>query len=256
MFLNETDTFLFPGAGAPDRGRHSPMSRPPPPSAAEPRPSDSTSEVARPVGVVLVDAQHLVRDGLAVLLGLEFDLEVLATAATVDAAAARIAESSPDVVVLDPDLGDEDGLGLVEQLTGTERPPRLMVLTAVDSPDALQHALARGATSYVLKQGRYGEIVAAIRQTAAGEAVISPQSLRRLVTQPSPSESGGPTQLTAREQQVLEQISAGATNTRIAQQAGISVRTAQKHVENLCHKLGVHGRAALVAEAFRRGLLR
>lgn len=108
----------------------------------------------------------------------------------------------------------------------------------------------------MLKQGRYGEIVAAIRQTVAGETVISPQFLRRLVTQPSPSESEPPVQLTAREQQVLDQISAGATNTRIAQQAGISVRTAQKHVENLFHKLGVHDRAALVAQAFRRGLLR
>lgn len=119
------------------------MARPLPPAAAEPRPSGSTRGAARPVGVVLVDAQHLVRDGLAALLGLESDLEVLATAATVDAAAARVAESSPDVVVLDPDLGDEDGLGLVEQLAGTERPPCLMVLTAVDNPDALQHALAR-----------------------------------------------------------------------------------------------------------------
>lgn len=232
------------------------MSRPSPPASAEPGPSGSTSERARPVGVVLVDAQHLVRDGLAALLGLESDLEVLATAATVDAGAARVAESAPDVVVLDPDLGDEDGLGLVDQLTGAEQPPRLMVLTAVDNPDALQHALARGATSYVLKQARYGEIAAAIRQTAAGEAVISPQFLRRLVTQPSPSESEPPAQLTVREQQVLEQISVGATNAHIAQQAGISVRTAQKHVENLFHKLGVHGRAALVAEAFRRGLLR
>lgn len=202
-----------------------------------------------------MDAQRLVLDGLAALLELESDLEVLATAATVDAATAGLADASPDVVVLDPDLGGEDGLAVIDQLPGAGRPPRTMVLTALDNPDLLQHALAKGVTSYVLKQGRYGDVAAAIRHTAAGEAVISPRFVRDLVSRTSASEEP-PIQLTLREQEVLEQIGAGATNTRIAQRAGISVRTAQKHVENLFHKLRVNGRATLVAEAFRRGLLR
>lgn len=220
------------------------------------RSAGSNQEALYPVRVVLVDAQHLVLDGLTALIGLESDLEVRATASTVDAAAARVAESSPDVVVLEPDLGGEDGLPLVARLAGSDRAPRTMVLTALDNPDVLQRALQAGVTSYVLKRGRYGEVAAAIRETAAGEAVISPQFVRRLVSRSPATEGIASPQLTSREQQVLDQISAGATNTRIAQQAGISVRTAQKHVENLFQKLGVHDRASLVAEAFRRGLLK
>lgn len=220
------------------------------------RSAGSTEEGPYSVKVVLVDAQHLVLDGLAALLELESDLEVLATASTVDAAAARVAESSPDVVVLDADLAGEDGLRLVTQLARSDQVPRTMVLTALDNPDVLRRALQVGVTSYVLKRGRYGEVAAALRQTAAGEAVISPQFVHRLVPRSPASADVPPAQLTLREQQVLDQISAGATNSRIAQQAGISVRTAQKHVENLFQKLGVHDRASLVAEAFRRDLLR
>lgn len=207
--------------------------------------------------VLLVDAQRFVLDGLAALLELESDLEVLGTAMSVDAAAAMAATSPPDVVVLEPALNGEDGLGLLHRFAAGEQRPRTLVLTTQDSPEALHRALAAGVAGYLSKRARYDDVASAIRQTAAGETVISPQFVRQLVSpSASPQQALSAVQLTLREQEVLEQIAAGATNTRIAQKAGISVRTVQKHVENLFHKLGVTDRATLVAAAFRRGLLR
>lgn len=237
-----------------------PVSPSPPPSPIEPAPDPRTSEhsaqAPTPIKVLLVDTHHLVLEGLAILLMGESDFDVVATASSVEDAAARAAESSPDVVVLDPDLGGEDGLRLMDQLGSGAPSPRVLALTALDNPDVLQQAVAAGVTSYLLKRARFTEVAAATRQTAAGETVISPEFVRRFVSPEAASEESEAAHLTLREQEVLEHISAGATNARIAQQAGISVRTAQKHVENLFTKLGVHDRAALVAEAFRRGLLR
>lgn len=209
------------------------MSRPSPTTSPErrARASESNTQADRTIDVVLVDANYLVLDGLATLLRRESDLEVVATVRTVDDAAACVANSAPDVVVLDPDLGGEDGLRLVDRLEETDHPPRTMILTAMDHPDVLQHALGLGVTSYVLKQKRYEEVAAAIRQTARGEAVISPQLERQLGSTSASSEHTPPASLTVREQEVLEQF-------------GVS------------RKPGMHSRASLVAEAFRRGLLR
>lgn len=223
---------------------------------SDPGATEHSAAAPTPIKVLLVDSHQLVLEGLTTLLGGESDFDVIGTASTVHDAAARAAEGAPDVVVLDPDLDGEDGLQLLDELAGRAPAPRVLALTALDNPDVLQHALAAGVTSYLLKRARFSEVVAATRQTAAGETVISPEFVRRLVSPGAASEASSVAHLTLREQEVLEHISAGATNARIAQQAGISVRTAQKHVENLFTKLGVHDRAALVAEAFRRGLLR
>lgn len=231
------------------------MSSSTPPPPGEPDATEHSAATPTPIKVLLVDSHQLVLEGLTTLLGGESDFDVIGTASTVHDAAARVAESAPDVVVLDPDLDGEDGLQLLGQLAESSPSPRVLALTARDNPDVLQHALAVGVTSYLLKRARFSEVAAATRQTAAGETVISPEFVRRLVSPNAAAEESSAAHLTLREQEVLEHISAGATNARIAQQAGISVRTAQKHVENLFTKLGVHDRAALVAEAFRRGLL-
>lgn len=235
-----------------------PSSTPPPPTDAipDPRATEHSAETPTPIKVLLVDSHQLVLEGLTTLLTGESDFDVIGTASTVRDAAARAAESAPDVVVLDLDLDGEDGLQLLDRLPERAPSPRVLALTALDNPDVLQHALAAGVTSYLLKRARFAEVAAATRRTAAGETVISPEFVRRVVTPSAASGDSSAAQLTLREQEVLDHISAGATNARIAQQAGISVRTAQKHVENLFTKLGVHDRAALVAEAFRRGLLR
>lgn len=205
--------------------------------------------------VLLVDPHALVLAGLAALVKQETDLVVADTVSTVEAAIAAARRNPPDVVVFDPDMG-VDGLELVSRLHGAGLDPATVALTGADEAGAVRRALAAGVTSYVLKQARYPVVVDAIRQTAAGNTVLPPELVFQLATTPSAGSIGHETELTVQERRVLQHLSEGMTNAQIAQQPDMpSVRTVQKHMENLSQKLGAHNRVGLIVAAHRRGLL-
>lgn len=204
--------------------------------------------------LVVVSDPSLLRDCLVGMLDRQEGMDVTAVAATVDEAYAAVLRWRPDVVVLDPRLRDEDGLRLITRLHAEGRDTRVMILSEDQSPRTLQRAFIAGAHSYMCPRCTCDQVMDAVRRTAAGQTVVGPELVRQLVAAVS-ADWRGPVELSTREQEVLEHISRGATNAEIAQELDVSVRTVQKHLENLFRQFAVHERAAVVAEAFRHGLL-
>lgn len=206
------------------------------------------------LSIVVVDTPSLLRDCLVSVLERQADVQVVGVAASVDEAQTAVTGAPPDVVVLDPRLAEGDGLALIGRLRAQGSGTPVMVLSEDQSPQMLQRAFRAGADSYMSPWCTGEDITDAVRRTAAGQTVVAPNLVAQLVAAvatPTP----GAVELSAREQEVLEHISRGATNAELARQLHVSIRTVQKHLENLFRQLGVHERAALVAEAFRRGLL-
>lgn len=209
------------------------------------------------LGVLLVDPHELTLAGLAAMLQQEADMDVVATASTVEAAVAAAVREPPDVVVLDPELGAENGLELLDRLHAAGLRPSTVALAATDELGAVQLALRAGVNSYVVKQARYPVVVDAIRQTVMGETVLSPQLVFQLVADAPAAAAAPPARPTAQEERVLHHLSKGLSNEQIAEQPDMpSLRTAQKHLENLFDKFGAVNRVQLVVTAYRSGLLR
>lgn len=209
------------------------------------------------LSVLLVDPHELTLAGLAAMLGQEGDVEVVATASTVEAAVAAAVRQPPEVVVLDPELGAQDGLQLLDRLHDAGLQPATVALAATDELAAVQQALGAGVHSYVAKQARYPVVIDAIRRTAAGETVLPPELVFQLVAGAPSAPAAAPARPTVQEQRVLEHLSRGLSNEQIAAQPDMpSVRTVQKHLENLCHKLDAPNRVKLIVTAYRRGFLR
>ncbi len=205
--------------------------------------------------VVLVEDHNLVREGLRTVLNQHDDIEVVGEAASVAGAVQTVLETAPDLVLLDLRLGEEHGTDVARELRARGSGATILVLSVHDSSRSLRDALAAGADGYLLKSVSGQALAAGIRKAVAGDTVIGQEFVSKLLEDAA---RGGDTtrgETTPREQQVLELIAEGLSNREIAAQLGISTRTAQKHVENLFKKFGVHDRTELVTHAFRSGLL-
>lgn len=211
--------------------------------------------MADQIGVVVVDDHSLVREGLRTLLAQNDDLAVLGEAGTVAEAVAVVTETSPDLVLLDLRLGEEEGMDVARQLREQGSEVTILMLSVHDSSRNLREALAAGADGYLLKSVGGEDLAAGIRKAIAGETVIGQEFVPKLLEDAQRGVPMGQLDVTKREQEVLELVAEGMGNRQIAEELGISARTAQKHLENLFKKCGVHDRTELVAHAFRRGLL-
>lgn len=238
----------LPAGGIPVAGRATDLEQTEPTEQAEPL------ATAGSLRIVVVGSPTLLRDCLVGVLDRQTSVHVVAVAATVAEAHEVVVRARPDLIVLDPRLADEDGLRLLTLLRAEGRDTRVMILSEDRSPRTLQRAFSAGAHSYVCPRCTCDEVMDAVARTAAGETVVGPALVQPLVAAVS-ADCRAPVELSEREQEVLEHISRGATNAEIAGQLGVSVRTVQKHLENLFRQFAVHERAAVVAEAFRQGLL-
>ena len=209
----------------------------------------------RTVRVVLVDDHALVREGLRSVLGHFDDLKIVAEADNAEAAVKAVAAHEPDVVVLDLQLHDEDGVDVVRALTGQGMDPAVLVLSVHDDPERVRDVLREGVRGYLLKTVRPDELADGIRRVATGRWVIGERFIGMLVEAFVGAISLGVPPITPREQQVLRLLAEGLPNRAVAERLGISTRTAQKHVENLFKKFNVHGRGELVVVAGRSGVL-
>jgi DNA-binding NarL/FixJ family response regulator len=205
--------------------------------------------------VVLVDDHALVREGLRRVLEQHDDLRVVGEAATVKQAVQVIESTKPDLVLLDLRLGEEDGADVARTLRAAGNAVKILVLSVHDTSRHLRDALAAGADGYLLKSVTGTALAAGIRDALAGETVIGQEFVPKLLEETVRGTGPGRTEVTGREHEVLELVAEGLGNRDLAERLGISTRTAQKHVENLFKKLGVHDRTELVARAFRQGLL-
>jgi DNA-binding NarL/FixJ family response regulator len=213
------------------------------------------------IRLVLVDDQALARAGLKLILAPEDGFQVVGEAGDGAAALGVVAETRPDVVVMDVRMRGMDGVEATRRLRADPHSPPVLILTTFDDDEVLSSALRAGAAGFVLKEAPAEELIQAVRTVAAGNAWLDPTVTGRvLVAYRAHGPAAAPAAqllagLTGRELDVLRLIGRGASNQEIADQLVISEATVKSHVGNILGKLGVRDRAAVIVFAFDHGLV-
>jgi two-component system response regulator NreC len=213
--------------------------------------SEASAEVTE---IVIADDHAVVRSGLRLLLDKEPDLHVVAEAGDMADALRYVRGYRPRVLVLDLNMPGDPSLPAIPQVAEGSPDTRVVVLTMQNDPAFAREALQAGAAGYVLKESAGTELVEAVRLVAAGETYLNPQLGARLAAAP-PEPSGPPDNLTERELEVLRLIVLGHTNTEIAAQLYLSVRTIESHRAHIQQKISRSTRAELVKYALEHNLL-
>ena len=207
------------------------------------------------VRVLIVDDHEVLATALAQALDAEPDLLTVGVAGSLERAAALIPTSTPDVLLLDHRLPDGDGADAVARLRDLRPSMAVVILTASAADHVMVSALEAGASGFLSKTRSLAEVTSAVRAAAAGEAVISPEMLARLLPRLNRSGRAGQESLTEREREVLGLVSEGLTNAAIADRLVVSVHTVRNHVANLSAKLGARSKLEALSIAVREGLL-
>lgn len=209
--------------------------------------------------VLVVDDHPMVREGIRSMLAGELD--AWAEAGTGQEALQRLLDLKPDLVLLDVQLPDMDGLTVLQRIKTLSPTTSVLIVTMHDNPGYVQQAVKLGAAGYVLKGISRRELLAAVRAVCEGEAVIEPSLLKRLLGEVT-AESGSrtasgdtPEPLTRVEREVLVRLTQGLTNREIAEQLRWSHGTVKKYVQRILEKLQVSDRTQAAVEAVRRGLV-
>jgi DNA-binding NarL/FixJ family response regulator len=215
------------------------------------------------VTVVLVDDQRVVREGLAMVLGLMPDVEVLASAADGEEAIALVQRLAPQVVLMDLRMPRVDGVEATRRIGERHPDTKVVVLTTYADDHTVIQALRAGACGFLTKDATSQQIRDALGAAVRGEASIDPAVQHHLVnsiarTAPlrwaPPDQSRLPDGLTPREAQVLSLIAEGLSNAEIAERITVSEATVKSHINHLYTKTGARDRAQAVAYAYRNGL--
>jgi two-component system, NarL family, response regulator DevR len=204
------------------------------------------------IRVFLLDDHEIVRRGLAELIGMEDDLEVVGEAGTVAEALVRIPATRPDVAVLDVRLPDGSGVEVCREIRSTMEIPCLMLTSHADD-EALFNAIVAGASGYVLKDIRGNDLINAVRQVAGGKSLLDPSMTARVLERlrnPEPAErrTAG---LSEQEQRILELIGEGLTNRQIGERMHLAEKTVKNYVSSLLAKLGMERRTQAAAYVVR-----
>jgi DNA-binding NarL/FixJ family response regulator len=208
--------------------------------------------------VVVVDDNELLRAGLATVLSSDETVTVVGEAADGVAALDVVRRVHPDVVLMDVEMPGGDGITATRWLR--ERCPdvRVLILTMFDLDEYVLEGLRAGAAGFLLKTTPPRELVAAVKECAAGETTLGPSVLERLVDsyvrRPEPVVVPGLDELTGRELEVLRAMADGLSNAEIAQRLYLAETTVKTHVARILTKLGVRDRVQAVVLAHRGGL--
>lgn len=194
-------------------------------------------------------------DGLEAALSEEPEIEVLGAAGTVSGAIRLIDLRPPDVVLCDQVLPDGDGIEIAERVRGKHPDCRVVIVTQLADETVIARAVDAGCSGYVSKERPVADVVAAIRAAAAGEAVISPDVLARLLRRYQRAPQGIGALLTAREHETLQLLAEGISNEAIANRLVVSLSTVRNHVQGVLQKLGAHSQLEAVVIAMREGLV-
>lgn len=214
---------------------------------------DEALSLAPMIRIVLADDHGVVRSGLRLLLEDEPDLEVVAEAGDVVSARRYVRGHHPAVLVLDLNMPGGSALEAIPGIREESPATQIVVLTAHREPALAREALSAGSLGYVLKDAADDELVEAVRAAAAGESFLDPRLGVLLASERS---GRGPDGLSKREVDVLRLIALGHTNTEIAEQLYLSVRTVETHRSHIQRKLRLSTRAELVSYALERGLIK
>ena len=208
------------------------------------------------IRVLIVDDHAVVRSGLRLLLEAEKGIEPVGEAGSARDAVFQARAMKPDVILLDLVMPDRTGLDVLPQLKHENPETQVLVLSMQDEPRYVREAFAAGASGYVLKEAADTEVVAAVREVAAGGRYVNPELGARLVAADAEAERlKEEDPLSDREREVLRLLALGHTNQEIAKELYISVRTAETHRAHIMQKLRLQTRADLVAYALDRGFL-
>ncbi len=206
------------------------------------------------IRVLVVDDHPIVRQGLVSILSDEEDLEVVGEASSGREAVALVSRVRPDVVLLDLEMADIDGVEAIPQLLATSPGTAVMVFTAYDTDERVLGAIRAGARGYLLKGASADEIARGIRTVSGGGSYLEPRVAGKLVAEVSGLRRNHQA-LSEREREVLRLVADGLPTKQIAASLSISERTVKFHVNSIFHKLGADNRAQAVALAAQRGLL-
>jgi DNA-binding NarL/FixJ family response regulator len=213
------------------------------------------------ITVVIADDQRVVRDGLAVLIGLCDGITVVGTASDGAGAVTLVQEFHPDIVLMDLRMPVMDGVEATRQIT-EHSPTRVVVLTTFTDDESILPALRAGAAGYLTKDASAEEIEAAIRAVRQGQTWLDPIAQARLVSALSEGPPAEPTRalhtvpdnLTPREVEVLSLIGEGLSNHEIGERLFLSQATVKTHINRIFAKTGVRDRAQAVRYAIANGL--
>jgi DNA-binding NarL/FixJ family response regulator len=204
------------------------------------------------ISVLIVDDHALFRAGLRCRLELEQDITPVSEAATAAQAVSKARALQPDLVLLDLLLPGTSGHEAIPELAKVSPRSRVLVVSSQAAPSSVRQALSAGAAGYVPKRASDEELVAAIRQVAAGEGYVDPDLGAKLVV---PDRLAALEPLSERERDILQLLALGYTNQEIGRKRFISVRTVDTHRGHIMRKLGLETRAELVLFALANGLL-
>jgi DNA-binding NarL/FixJ family response regulator len=215
----------------------------------------ATDTSARPIRVLIVDDHDVLASSLAMVLDAEEDITAVGVATTLEQARAMIVSAQPDVLLLDHRMPDGDGVDAIPGLRELRPSLGIVVLTASAADHVLLAAIEAGASGFLSKTRSLDEVTKSVRAAAAGESVISPEMLARLLPRFSRTGPHSADELTEREREVLALVAEGLSNAAIAERLVVSVHTVRNHIASLSGKLGAHSKLEALSIAVRRGLL-
>jgi DNA-binding NarL/FixJ family response regulator len=220
-----------------------------------------TSPTMKKITVLLAEDHTVVRQGLRSLLTAEPDIDVVGEAANGRQAVQMAQQLKPDVVLMDISMPQLNGLEATRQIMSEGIPTRMLILSSYADDEYVHQLTEAGASGYLVKQTAAGELIKAVREVSKGNAYFSPSILKRLLEfyresyvkgRPQRQQSE---QLTSREQEVLQLVAEGHVNKQIASALGLSIKTVEKHRQQLMDKLNLHDIAGLTRYAIAHGVV-
>jgi DNA-binding NarL/FixJ family response regulator len=210
-----------------------------------------------PIALFVIDDHPVLQEGIKMLVEATGEIRVVGSSATASGALDPLARLLPDVILLDLDLGEEDGLVWLPRVSAAAPAARVLILTALRDRARDEEALRAGARGLVLKDAAPEVLLQAIRSVAAGALWFDP----RVLATPRPAAPGqrgppAPGELTPREREIVTLVAEGLRNEEVGRRLGITEKTVRNHLTGVFQKLGVSGRLELVVYAFEHALAR
>jgi DNA-binding NarL/FixJ family response regulator len=215
------------------------------------------------IGVLIVDDQDLVREGLRMLLEAEADVRVVGEAGNGSQALAQARRLDPDVVLMDVRMPEMDGIEATAKLVRSGSRARVLMLTTFDLDEYVYHAMKAGASGFLLKDASGEQLAHAVRAVSSGQALLAPAITRRLIEDfcrgPAPGEpaaDGATGRLSERELEVVRLVAEGLSNAEIAARLYLSEATVKSHIARTLAKLGLRDRVQIAVFAYENGIVR
>lgn len=206
------------------------------------------------IKVLIVDDHEMVRLGLSSYLNIQEDIDVVAEADDGNIGVEKVSEYKPDVVLMDLVMNEMNGIEASKEILTIDPDMKILILTSFLDDEKVFPALAAGAKGYILKTSQADEIADAIRKIASGQDVLS-DSVRQKIYEKNNRAPELHDELTAREMEVLRELSKGLSNQEIADDLFISLKTVKTHVSNILSKLEVDDRTQAVIYALQHNLV-